>query len=362
MIPRSILVIQLRALGDTVLLTAPLLELIQRYPESKIDVIVSRPYHSLLDGFPGIREVIPYERQKRAVARTRAIARLGYQLRKKHYDWVINFHASPSSALLAFATGAKIRSIHFHDHHQKNRYSTVIIPGKGTLKPIIERHMDTLRGLGLSISTGRLPELLLSQTERREAQAWVQKEKLNFPVLGISLAASRPSKRWPEASFVSLIQKWMRERDSSVVIFYGPNESETVDHLKHLLNKVQVNQVVFAPALPLRLLSSVLSQMSVLVTADTGLKHMAVAVGTPTLTLFGPEHPFEWHPYPLDVHPYLMIENLACRKDAAPGMPPWCALTTCVIENQKCMKLITVDEVFKTCTALARVSQQKEFA
>src|SRR3712207_7304614 len=58
-----------------------------------------------------------------------------------------------SSATLARMSGAPARAVHFHGHNDRNRHSTVEVPGKGTLKPIIERDMDALRGLGDRKST-----------------------------------------------------------------------------------------------------------------------------------------------------------------------------------------------------------------
>jgi ADP-heptose:LPS heptosyltransferase len=68
-------------------------------------------------------------------------------------------------------------------------------------------------------------------------------------------------------------------------------------------------------------------------------------VGVPTVTLFGPEHPLEWHPYPQDRHPRLFIEPLHCRVNQEPGSPPWCGLFDCIVEAHQCMTRISVDNV-----------------
>jgi ADP-heptose:LPS heptosyltransferase len=101
--------------------------------------------------------------------------------------------------------------------------------------------------------------------------------------------------------------------------------------------------------LPLRTVAAMLRHCSVLAGNDSGPKHLAVAAEIPTVTLFGPEHPFEWHPYPQDRHPYFFIENLSCRQDADPGKPPWCAKVTCVEERHRCMREIGVDQVLREC-------------
>jgi ADP-heptose:LPS heptosyltransferase len=70
-----------------------------------------------------------------------------------------------------------------------------------------------------------------------------------------------------------------------------------------------------------------------------------VALGVKTITLFGPENPFEWHPYAKDEHPIAYVENLPCRKSLAPGLPEWCAIRECVSEKHRCMREIAVEDV-----------------
>jgi ADP-heptose:LPS heptosyltransferase len=109
--------------------------------------------------------------------------------------------------------------------------------------------------------------------------------------------------------------------------------------------------------LSIRELSAFLGAASAYVGNDSGPKHLAVANGTPTISLFGPEDPFEWHPYPQDRHPYFYLKDLTCRKDAQPGMPPWCGLDVCIVERHRCMQDLKVKPVFEKCSQMA-VSRQ----
>lgn len=368
MTPSKILLIKLRALGDTILATAPLLELQRAYPNSKIQLLVPQAWSPLFEGFTGIQKLWTYERKSSATARARSLARLAYQLRQEKFDCVINLHASPSSSLLAFSTGARLRSIHFHGHKHRNRYSTVDIPDKGVLKPIIERDMDTLRALGIDVPAGRLPHLPVQVSELEEAHSLIHQVGLKTPILGISLGASRPTKIWPIQRFALLALEWTQKAQGSVIVFSGPTEAplqkaflEELDQALGLSglatpNRAEIRRrIITAHDLPLRKLTALLSQLSVLAGNDSGPRHLAVAVGTPTVTLFGPEHPFEWHPYPKDRHPYLFQDNLPCRKDADPGMPAWCGLRECTTPyDHQCMKSIGVDSVLTECL---RVSQ-----
>jgi heptosyltransferase-2 len=104
----------------------------------------------------------------------------------------------------------------------------------------------------------------------------------------------------------------------------------------------------------IRRLAATLSEGAVYAGNDSGPRHLAVAVGTPTVTIFGPEDPLEWHPYPLERHPILFVKGLACRRDAAPGAPPWCGIRVCVLEGHRCMTGITPAEVLAKCQEVAR--------
>ncbi len=354
--PKKILAIKLRALGDTVLMTAPLLELKRLYPAAEIHAAITEPWVPLLENHPAVHKIWRYARHDEKTARAKAIARLGLRLRREHFDCVINFHASPSSALLAFATGAATRSIHFHGHRDRNRYSTVIIPGKGQVKPNIERDMDAVRALGWGIPEGRLPQLFLTPQEIESAEELLTKTMgLKKPILGLGLGASRPTKSWPLARFVEVARLWTQTTGGSALAFCAPQEPELKSNF---LNEITVHglqsdgQITIVSPTTVRELAADLKHCAVFLGNDSGPKHIAVSVQTPTVTLFGPEDPFEWHPYPKDRHPYFYREGLACRRDADPGMPPWCALEICVQERHRCMQEIDAQEVFQQCKAL----------
>jgi ADP-heptose:LPS heptosyltransferase len=364
---RKILAIKLRALGDTVLMTAPLIELRHAYPGAEIHALVHAPWAPILEAHPAIDRLWTYERHRDPASRAKALARTAYKLRKERFDTVVNFHASPSSSMLAYATGARTRSIHFHGHRDKNRHTTVTIPGKGTLKPIIERDMDAVRALGVHVPAGRMPRIALQPAELADAQARLAKLNLNGPVLGLGLGASRPTKHWPTERFAALAIEWCRRKGGSALALAGPDEGGRIHEFLQAIDDLLSASVPDAAErtairsrisaenrLPIRQTAALLGVLSVVAGNDSGPRHLAVAAGTPTVTLFGPEHPFEWHPYPPEEHPHLFIDNLACRRDADPGMPAWCALHECVAEQHKCMRMIGVDPVIAECLRIAR--------
>jgi ADP-heptose:LPS heptosyltransferase len=363
---KKILAIKLRSLGDTVLMTAPLKELHQAYDRAQIDVAVLAPWAPLLDNLPGVHKVWSYDRHDNRASRAKAAARLAFKLRKERYDCVVNFHASPSSAMIAFATGAKTRSIHFHGHRDHNRYSTVVIPGKGILKPIIERDMDCVRALGLEIPEGVMPEVRPNHEEKKWAAKLASVYGHGGPVLALGIGASRPTKSWPIERFAELAVEWCVEKKGAAIAVATRSETALANSFNiavdNILSKtipdveesIEVRKRISCETkLSVRELSAFLGAASVFVGNDSGPKHLAVANGTPTVSLFGPEDPFEWHPYPEAKHPYFYLAGLSCRKDAQPGMPPWCGLDFCVVERHRCMQDLRMKPVLEKCIEIA---------
>lgn len=346
--PKRILVTKFRAMGDTILLTAALKAIHQEWPNAIIHAAVTEPWIWLLDGFPGLTKLWPVTWHADRAARTKAATRLAFNLRKEKYDMVFGFHSSPAAAMVALSTGAKIRSIHFHSFKAKDMYSTVQIPGKGVVKPVVERDLDTVRAVGIKVSEGIMPEIFLKPEEnqfaKEEFQAWGLKE----PILGIALGASRPTKIWPLHRFAEIAQRWVQTHGSVLVISGPGEESLHQEFFRSIPDNAEMRKAIqVMPVGNIRSLASRISQLNVLVGNDSGPRHLAAALGIPTVTIFGPEHPLEWHPYPQDRHPRLFMEPLHCRSNTEPGSPPWCGLQDCVIEAHQCMTKITTDQVFE---------------
>ena len=88
----------------------------------------------------------------------------------------------------------------------------------------------------------------------------------------------------------------------------------------------------------LREVMGLLSQSQLYIGHDTGTKHIAAALNVPTITLFGPENPLEWHPYDQKRHPFFFQSELKCRGS-------WCPLKICTEHHHQCMSLISVESV-----------------
>jgi heptosyltransferase-2 len=344
---KKILVVKLRSLGDSILWSASLRKLRESYPKAEIHAVIPEPWMELTEAMPWVDRWISHRVYSDKASRARALIGLIFRLRNENYDGFIGFHASPSVAMIGLASRAKVRAIHFHGHTDPNRHSTVEIPGKGVVKPIIERDLDCLRALGISIPENSVfPELRLPTQ-------WTNEWKIpsivaKGPRLWIALGASRPTKHWPIDRFYNVAKRWITEKDGVVFLSRGPDESHLESEWRrHMVGQDFEYRMIWVPSRSLKAVAAWMSHCQIFLGNDSGPKHLAVALGVPTVTVFGPEDPFEWHPYNTEKHKICYIPNLPCRKDALPGFPQWCGLHECTHEKNRCMTDITVDQVFQ---------------
>jgi ADP-heptose:LPS heptosyltransferase len=218
------------------------------------------------------------------------------------------------------------------------------VPGKGQIKPIIERDLDLVRSLGVLIENAPLPSLYTIH----DLNDYSQKSQ---PVLTIGLGASRKTKMWPIINYREIAIKWNLITGGSVVLVVGNNEEELIDQFQKAGPKLLFIRV--EKGRPLKELSAILKSSDLFLGNDSGPRHLAAALGTKTVTVFGPEDPYEWHPYPIERHPFHFIENLNCREDAPKGFPAWCGIEDCVKQSHRCMRSISVEQVFDSCIKMA---------
>jgi len=363
--PKKILVVKARSLGDTLLLLASLRLLRETYPRATIDLVVTTAWADLMRTSGYVDQVFSYEHHPRVPARAKALTRLALTLRKERYDWALNFHSSPALAALSYAVGASTRAIHFHGPKLRNLYSTVTIPGKGIAKSALEKDFDVLRALGLSVPENCFPILPVDQNRKSSILNQYRELKLSGPRLLLGLGASRPSKIWPLDRFATLALRWIEESKGHVSVVYTSAESALYQSFIEALEtqasqwyqdskaRAQVlSQIIPETDRTLPELAALFATSQIFFGNDSGPKHLAAATGVPSLTVFGPEDPLEWHPYSKDKHQYLYLTPLSCRVPQDPGGRPWCGLNICITEEHRCMRSISESDVFSALIKL----------
>lgn len=350
-----ILVIKNRAIGDTILTTGPLRLLRKHLPRHQIHVLCRSPAGELLEGLPYVDRVISALEPKGKIERLAYWMRLVRRLREKQYDLILNFHASFRTSLTAqFLRGTTCIANH-HELDGRNWFSDKPVPGRGQVKSIIDRDLDVLRAIGIQATVSEaMPEIVLKPAELREAESYFSTtapETAKGPRVFLGIGGSRATKRWPARHFAALARRLALEFDARFVLSTIASDGAWLDQLRPLVSQDPSLQgrIRHFSAASLRQTARIMSQCSVYVGNDSGLKHLAIALGLKTFTFFGPEAPLEWHPYDTKMHPYAYLDGLDCRIESGKH---WCSIPICKFHDHKCMQEIVPDKVW---TEVARI-------
>lgn len=340
-----ILLTRMKFIGDIVLTTPVIRSLRAHFPDAYIAYMGDKEAVSLLEHNPWLNEIIPFDFSNPAVIEQ---PRVIFQLRKRKFDVVVDFFGNPRSALLSFITGAPLRI--GGDFGTRGKLFTHRVRDDGKPKTAIEFHYQYVKPLGIEPPTlsgsGWRTEVFLTEDERREARIFLQWQDIDLtrPIVGLHPGATWLAKIWLADRFAELANQIVTKLGAQVLITQGPNDGGIVQEVVPPNNGGMGQDVKVLNVLPLRQLAAVLSHCSVYVANDSGPMHIAVAVGTPTIGIFGPGEENIWFPY---VTPYYNSSDghIALRKDVF--CHP-CHLNVCNREGEgymECMKLLTVQEV-----------------
>jgi lipopolysaccharide heptosyltransferase II len=326
---RRILLCRLRFMGD-VILTTPLIRQMRRlFPDAHIAYLTDERFAPLLEHNPHLNDIIPVRvsGNDNFFQTVRTTARLMSYLRRQEFDLTIDLFGNPRTALQCWITGAATRV--GGDFRGRRRLYTVRVPQDNKLRTAIGFHWKSFSALGLELGDNRT-EVFLSDAERAWAKEYLSSKGvfLNQPIVGFHPGATWPNKRWPAQKFGEVAKHLLRE-GIQIVITQGPNEREFAEAVAHSAGGAS-RQLIVLDVLNLRQLAAALAQLSVYVANDCGAMHLAVAVGTKTLGIFGPSQPEIWFPYPQGNGHLALVEPVDCR----PCHKDYCPLgTLACLEN-----------------------------
>ena len=325
--PRSpALVIQTAFLGDVVLTTPLLSVLAQRY--GPVDVLTTPAAASLLETHPAVRAVIRYD--KHAADRGwRGLRRLASELRARRYAAVYLPHRSLRSAALALLSGAGER-IGFADSAVAITYTRrVLRPGQG-------HEVERLLALAGPAAGPAPVGLGLTAEDRAAADGWLAARGISPGFVALAPGSIWGTKRWP------YFPELATALDRPCVIV---GSAEDVALAEAIVAAAPQRAVSAAGMLGLRASAALIQRAAVLVTNDSAPLHLATAVGTPLVALFGPTVPeFGFGPRrPGDIA--LGHSGLACRPCSRHGPQ------RCPLGHHRCRRELSAETVAAALTA-----------
>lgn len=285
--PQAILVTRLRFLGDIVL-TLPVISALRRtFPGAAIDYLCEAPYHEVLARTTELRAVHVLRRDEEGEGETPLV--LLRRLRG-HYDLVIDLFGNPRSALLSGLSGAPTRV--GRGRFPRSLLYTLRPPAAATPDTAPRHHLRFVEAVaGPQALTP--PRLSVSPDELAAGRRMLEDRGLGRDSVALLTGASQPEKEWPESYFVRLAAQLRMDGRYQPVFLGQPGKRSRLERIRALSN----SQVVILPELELRPLMGLLAACRGFVSADGGILHVAIALGVPTLGLFGPSDPGIWFPY-----------------------------------------------------------------
>lgn len=272
---KRVLVILKGFLGDAVM-TTPLLEGLANQPNTQVEVLTSRPVITLLeDTFPNITFI-----EQKRIESPKELIRQIRELSPGKHGIALVVNRSFRSALVAFLARIPLRVGHSTD------FRSVLLTKSAEYKSSryeVSSYLDLAKLAGIDLPDGHprlTPRVDLLESTR---------SKLGNASIGIQPGASNTNKSLPSEILAKVVTALQKEAD--VVLLGGPEEKTYGEELERRLDHKPLNLI---GELSLKESTAAVSQLKVLVGADTGLMHIAAATGCPTVTLFGPTPSKKW--------------------------------------------------------------------
>lgn len=330
--------------GDLVMATPTLRALRQHFGRSARMIGVVRPHLTdLLAGTSFFDDLIYLDPRSRRFDRGR-IAVVS-QLRRHACDMAVLLTNSLHTAMLAWLAGAKERVGYARDGRsmlltkpvQPKRLNGRIAP-----RPMVDSYLELATAVGCAPQSSQL-ELAVTPAEQSLAdQTWRSLGlRSNRHVIALNCGgAYGPAKLWPVEHCGTLARTIAEQLDHDVLVLCGPSEREQAKAIVGAAHCARVFSLAYQP-LSLSLTKACLTRCRLLVTTDSGPRHIAAALGLPVVTMMGPTLPV-WIDNPTVVGRFLQseVDCLGCGKRACP------------LKHHRCMTELSPERVFTAVNEL----------
>ena len=310
-----ILIVRLGSLGDVVH-AIPLAAAIREHlPDAEITWVVESPHAPLVELVPAVHRI---ERWKpRAIAGEEGVLAVVRRLRGHAFDWAIDVQGLLKSAVLARLSGAT-RVVGFdraslREPAAARFYDDRVSPAAG--QHVTRLNLSLLQPLGVAATGTSFP---ITDVVSRPAEEALHAAGGDAALL--NPGAAWPNKRWRPERFGALARRVHEQTGLRSIVTWGPDEAP----LARAVVEAAGDAAVLAPPTRIADLAALLRRTRVAISGDTGPLHLAAAVGTPLVGLYGPTDPARngpWDPDDIVVSRYLTCD---CHYDRRCHRADWC--------------------------------------
>jgi lipopolysaccharide heptosyltransferase I len=280
--PRAIVIVKLSAIGDVLHGVPAAVALKRAFPHTRIGWVVEGRAGDVLAGHPAVDHLFRVSRGW--LKSPRAVLDLRRRLRDFGADVTIDLQGLLKSGVATWLSGAPVRIGHARPAAREWSWLASTHPVSTTLPHIVERNCDLLAPLGIGAT---MPEFDMPHwpVSRLRMQQWLQAQRLTSAPAIINPGAGWPSKLWPAERFAA-VARGLHARDGlhSVVVWGSDAERAAAETIV----AAAAGAALLAPQTTLQDLGELARLARVFISSDTGPLHLAAAVGTPCVGLFGP--------------------------------------------------------------------------
>ena len=338
---RNILLIQLGDIGDVVLSFPAMKALRDRFPQAKIMSAVRQKAGDLPEDCPWIDGVIAIDQQKRSVKEEIAYQwRFFSDLRKHRFDLAIDMRTGTRGAILAFLSGASQRISFYADDGKlwRNRLFTNLAKIDYQIGQYVGDYYSSILNAYQINTQSNLPRLPVSSEKQAVINSLLKAEHIpaDRPLIAIQPFSLWQYKEWKKENYAALIGQIIEEYGAAVIITGSPDEKERAEEIIRLIKHENVYN--FAGKTSVGMLAALLSVCNLFIGSDSAGIHIAAAVGTPTISIFGPSSSASWAPKG-EQHVVVQNKKFSC----IPCRNKGCQDT----EISRCLDELSVDEVMQ---------------
>lgn len=288
---KSILVIRTAYIGDVVM-TLPILKpLKERFPEAKLFFLTSSSAKDILINNPYLDEVITFDPFWFYPAKIKAYLKFIREFKKCKFDLIIEARGDIREFLfLLWPLRAKFKVS--YDVGGGGYLLSHVVPYDNVCHRV-EYHLDIVRylgGNGNDISW----DIYLKESELRKVEDILQENKIHNSFIAIHPGSRQALKRWAPERYSLLADMLIKQEGMDVVFLGSPGEKKLVESIE---NKMKAKPVNLAGKTNLREMAGIFSKSVLVICNDSAPMHIAAAVDTPTIAVFGPSKSVETSPY-----------------------------------------------------------------
>lgn len=331
---RKVLVIELTRLGDVICDIPAIKALKKAHPSLNITILVEPFYKDILIRNPYISRIFTFEKTNTILGLLTAI----HKIREERFDLAISLSPAKRNTLVTYFSRAKYKVGYFTLKSKFPGLDEVKVMSFGfKLKQnicykknenLVERALKPIRALGLNVNSYK-KEIYIPETDKFYIRDYLQKLRKNQFLITIHPCSKWKFRNWPIENYIKLINAI---NDCDVFLLGTRKDKEIINEMI-LKSDGNAHAII---GMPLLKVAALIKHSNLFIGGDSGLLHIADAVGVPIIGLFGPSNPEITGPLSKDVT--IIKKEIPCSP---------CRQKKICAKNIKCMELIKAEEVLK---------------